>query len=94
MSEKLLNNVLNKVPDTMPEVARDLQGRARMRTTQHAGCTVQWREWGPQDGIPLVALHGGHGSWLRTLRVGVPPSERVVALALRNALPQFLADSP
>ena len=35
----------------------------------------------------------GYGSWLRTLRIGVPPSERVVALALRNALPQFLADS-
>ena len=41
-----------------------------------------------------VAVWRGHGSWLRTLRVGVPPSERVVALALRNALPQFLADSP
>ena len=72
MSDKRLNKVLNKVPDTMPAAARDLQGRARMRTTQHtmknAGCTVQWREWGPQDGIPLVALHGGHGSWLHWLR--------------------------
>ena len=67
MSEKRLNNVLNKLPDTMPAAACDLQGRARMRTTQHAGCTVQWREWGPQDGIPLVALHGGHGSWLHWL---------------------------
>jgi len=35
----------------------------------------------------------GFGSWLRTVRAGVPPSERVVALALRNALPEFLADS-
>jgi hypothetical protein len=34
------------------------------------------------------------GSWLRTVRTAVPPSERVVALALRNALPEFLADSP
>jgi len=33
------------------------------------------------------------GSWLRTVRTTVPPSERVVALALRNALPEFLADS-
>jgi len=40
-----------------------------------------------------VAVWRGYGSWLRTLRIGVPPSERVVALALRNALPQFLADS-
>jgi len=34
------------------------------------------------------------GSWLRTIRPGVPPSERVVALSLRNSLPQFLADAP
>jgi len=33
------------------------------------------------------------GSWLRTVRTAVPPSERVVALAMRNALPEFLADS-
>jgi hypothetical protein len=36
----------------------------------------------------------GFGSWLRTVRADVPPSERVVALALRNALPEFLTDSP
>ena len=34
------------------------------------------------------------GSWLRTLRPGVPPSEFVVALALRHSLPEFLVDSP
>ena len=34
------------------------------------------------------------GSWLRTLRPGVLPSELVVALALRHSLPLFLADSP
>ena len=32
------------------------------------------------------------GSWLRTVRPGVCPSERVVATALRNTLPDFLAD--
>ena len=32
------------------------------------------------------------GSWLRTVRPGVCPSERVVATALRNSLPDFLAD--
>jgi hypothetical protein len=32
------------------------------------------------------------GSWLRTRRPGVCPSERVVATALRNSLPEFLAD--
>jgi len=32
------------------------------------------------------------GSWLRTKRPGVCPSERVVSMALRNSLPDFLAD--
>jgi hypothetical protein len=31
------------------------------------------------------------GSWLRTIRPGILPSEQVVAVALRYALPQFLA---
>lgn len=30
------------------------------------------------------------GSWLRTIRAGIPPSERVVANAMRHSLPQFL----
>jgi hypothetical protein len=34
------------------------------------------------------------GSWLRTIRPGIPPSEQVVACALRNTFPQFLSDSP
>lgn len=33
------------------------------------------------------------GSWLRTTRPGVCPSEMVVSIALRNTLPVFLADS-
>jgi hypothetical protein len=33
------------------------------------------------------------GSWLRTRRPGICPSERVVAAALRNSLPDFLADA-
>lgn len=35
----------------------------------------------------------GFGSWLRTIRPGIAPSEFVVAAALRNSLPDFLADS-
>ena len=31
------------------------------------------------------------GSWIRTIRPGIPPSEQVVALALRHSLPEFLA---
>lgn len=34
------------------------------------------------------------GSWLRTIRPGIPPSELVVATALRQCLPEFLLTSP
>jgi len=33
------------------------------------------------------------GSWLRTVRPGLAPSEQVVAVALRNTLPEFLAST-
>lgn len=33
------------------------------------------------------------GSWIRTIRPGVPPSEMVTAMAMRNSLPEFIADS-
>jgi hypothetical protein len=33
------------------------------------------------------------GSWIRTLRSGIPPSEQVVGMALRHSLPEFLAAS-
>lgn len=33
------------------------------------------------------------GSWLRTIRLGIPPSELVVSNALRNTLPAFLLNS-
>jgi hypothetical protein len=31
------------------------------------------------------------GSWIRTIRPGIPPSEQVAGLALRHSLPEFLA---
>jgi len=44
----------------------------------------------------LAILHAGtvwqrFGSWLRTIRPGIAPSEGVVTLALRQGLPEFLA---
>jgi DDE superfamily endonuclease len=33
------------------------------------------------------------GSWLRTIRQGIAPSEQVTALALRHSLPEFLVDA-
>ena len=31
------------------------------------------------------------GSWIRTIRPGILPSERVVAVAMKNIFPEFLA---
>ena len=36
---------------------------------------------------------GSFGSWLRTIRPGVAPSELVVACALRQTLPEFLLNN-
>lgn len=33
------------------------------------------------------------GSWIRTIREGVLPSEMVVAIAMRSTVPEFRADS-
>jgi hypothetical protein len=43
-----------------------------------------------------AAVWAAFGSWLRTTRPGICPSEMVVAMALRHSLPEFLAgrDSP
>jgi hypothetical protein len=37
---------------------------------------------------------GNFSSWLRTIRPGIPPSEYVTSLALRNSFPDFLSGSP
>jgi hypothetical protein len=33
------------------------------------------------------------GSWIRTIRLGLAPSEQVAAVAMRNTLPEFLASA-
>ena len=45
----------------------------------------------------LSANHAKHvwhsfGSWIRTIRPGIPPSEFVTSIALKNSLPEFLID--
>lgn len=40
-----------------------------------------------------AAVWASFGSWIRTIRPNVLPSERVVAIALRNIFPEFLAGS-
>ena len=42
--------------------------------------------------VPRLVWHS-FGSWIRTIRPGLAPSELVTAIALRNTLPEFLADS-
>jgi hypothetical protein len=50
--------------------------------------------------LQILALHctttvwKRFGSWLRTIRPDILPSELVVSIALRHSLPLFLADSP
>ncbi|QNP48887.1 alpha/beta fold hydrolase [Diaphorobacter aerolatus] len=54
---------------TIPDEVTAQLARSRERTTQYAGRSVHWREWcREQDQVPLIALHGGHGSWLHWLR--------------------------
>jgi len=38
-------------------------------------------------------IWGAFGSWLRTIRPGTPPSELVVANALRQSMPEFLLNA-
>ena len=38
------------------------------------------------------SIWNSFGSWLRTIRQNVPPSELVTSMALRNTLPRFLLD--
>jgi hypothetical protein len=42
--------------------------------------------------VPAL-VWSSYGSWLRTMRPGIAPSEAVVACALKNTLHHFLADS-
>ena len=52
---------------------------------QFAVCRVETA--GPQR------VWDAFGSWLRTIRPGIPPSELVVANALRQSMPEFLLNS-
>jgi hypothetical protein len=43
--------------------------------------------------VASTQVWGSFGSWLRTIRPGVAPSELVVASALRETLPEFLLNN-
>jgi hypothetical protein len=55
----------------------------------HAGVVAQGLLQYLSATFPAVVWNS-FGSWLRTIRPGIPPSELVVATALRNTLPHFL----
>ena len=60
-----------------------LAGRARVHHTPGGGGAMVWHEWG--DGVPLVLLHGGHGSWnhwCRTIEPLAGAGFRVIAADL------------
>jgi len=60
-----------------------------------------------RSGLPLLQLIESHrigdtdgeetwacfGSWIRTIRPGIPPSEQVVGMALSHCRPEFLASN-
>ena len=66
--------------------------------TQNARLSCLHPGWRCRPGIAPVSLPSPlpssfgelFGSWLRTIRPGIPPSEFVVANALRQTLPDFL----
>ena len=55
----------------------------------HAGVVAQGLLQYLSAAFPAL-VWSSFGSWLRTIRPGIPPSEFVVANALRQTLPQFL----
>ncbi|HEX4114045.1 MAG TPA: hypothetical protein VH020_16050, partial [Stellaceae bacterium] len=52
--------------DSVPEPIAALDRVARHRETPCGDGTMVWREWG--EGVPVVLLHGGYGSWQHWLR--------------------------
>jgi pimeloyl-ACP methyl ester carboxylesterase len=66
--------------DSVPEPIAALDRVARHRETPCGDGTMVWREWG--EGVPVVLLHGGYGSWQHWLRNIAPLTEagyRVIA---------------
>ena len=59
----------------------------------HAGIVAQGILQYLSSTFPTL-VWASFGSWLRTIRPGIPPSEMVAAAALRNTLPHFLLVSP
>lgn len=77
--EQYRNNVIRKITAYERFVQAGIVAQGTLQYLAAAYPTLVWTSF---------------GSWIRTIRPGVPPSEMVVATALRNTLPHFLAVSP
>jgi hypothetical protein len=94
----------------MPKIARRSGTQHLHRTSEHYRASVRRKlaAYHRHIQIGLIAqgllqclaiehprlIWSSFGSWLRTIRPGIAPSELVTAAALRNALPDFLAQQP
>jgi len=71
----------------------------RLNPASFAGFPREYgSRWKPAFGFRRLlcfrlSLWQSFGSWIRTVRPGLAPSEQVVAIALRHTLPEFLAST-
>ena len=77
-SEKYRNNVRRKIHAYHTHIAAGIIAQGMLQYLSLSNTEVVWKSF---------------GSWIRTIRPGVLPSEQVVAAAMRNVLPEFLGVS-
>jgi hypothetical protein len=77
-------------------VRTSLRRRSSVARAQHKLSVTDFEHVGQLQYLAAVAptqVWNSFGSWLRTIRPGIAPSELVVASALRQTLPEFLLNS-
>ena len=91
----------DRLQDLFHSAALDVEGLTRLwavlMANLHPGLvTCNGQRVGILLALATTVPHvvwASFGSWLRTIGPGIVPSEAVVAIALRNILPHFLADT-
>ncbi|MBP7565175.1 MAG: alpha/beta fold hydrolase [Burkholderiaceae bacterium] len=69
----------------LPPAALQLLAEATRLTTPCGDGHIVWHAWGPMDGLPVLLLHGGSGSWTHWLRSIAP----LVAAGRRVIVPDL-----
>jgi len=77
-SEKYRNEVRRKIRAYHAHIMAGIVAQGLLQYLSLAHADMVWKSF---------------GSWIRTIRPGVLPSEQVVAAAMRNVMPEFLAVS-